>query len=246
MCKNISVLLTDFLKASDLDALIIAGDLFADSLKSSYYVSDLNRLLNFPVFWIPGNHEFYGHKNSSSLHDYDFLKSDEFCLIGKTVSLGNAEIAGNPAWYDYSFAQNPFLSKLMWTSWSDSRFCDFEYFSNEEINSLMLADFECMLKNMRPDSYKIAVTHMVPFKKLLKWRGKGYEITDGYFGSMALGKLLLKYNVNLAVFGHTHIPMQGKLKKSIQYLCCPLGYHFEWKQNDFCRELNDRLKIITV
>ena len=65
----------------------------------------------------------------------------------------------------------------------------------------------------------------------MTYKSESSHITDGYMGSPELGELLVKHQVDLSVFGHTHIRSVGTVD-GVDYVCSPVGYVFEWEVGD--------------
>jgi len=252
---------TGYLNAQDLyhaakdlllDSLIIAGDI---SNGSSYIPNLINTFKEIDLKFVLGNHDYY-IENKKEINSFDIRASFKdlpnylplFPLITEDYI-----IIGDTGWYDYSFGPTgytkSFYDKMKFSSWTwpDKRFCNWIGMTNEEVSEHFLQILENQLKQIE-DKKIIVITHVVPHEDfIMKKEGpynREWNYNNAFFGTKKLHELYKKYNVEKAIFGHTHSKYEKKID-GIEYICSPVGYYMEIIENyDFeeMKHITDYLK----
>jgi hypothetical protein len=95
----------------------------------------------------------------------------------------------------------------------------------------------------------IAVTHMIPFKELVRYSGtSGNDFVTAFLGSTQLSHVI-KHSKALThvIYGHTHTPSETTLAK-ISCIYSPIGYlqgQFRSK-NEHSEFVSKRVKIVKI
>lgn len=206
----------------DLDVLVVAGDISGDVQLSIDVVDELDSFVR--TLWIPGNHELW---SSDSDRAFARAANHEPCLIDKLVEIDGVQFVGTTGWYNYKFAKAPAgicrsqRNKL----WGD-RHCNWTL-GDVELHDWMLHCLAGTLAERDRAKPVVVATHVVPFREAMTYCGPSSDITDGYIGSPELGELLVREQVDLSLFGHTHIKSSATVN-GVNYVCSPVGYTFEW------------------
>lgn len=192
------------------DLLIIAGDLsWATTLEEA--LIDLKWIDSLPgkKIIIKGNHDYWW---SSYKKLQEALPPSIFAIQNNALNFGEVSICGTRLWDSEEFSFNSIIK---------SESCSF---GKEEIKELQQEDkkifdrellrLEMSLKELNQEAkYKIAITHYPPI---------GIELKDS-----KVSKLLEKYKVDIALFGHLHSlkkgPFFGK-KGNISYFLTSTDY----------------------
>lgn len=185
-----------------------------------------------PLLLCMGNHDHWASKNQFN-DDLDSLEQrryfinlcDEYEFFNKFRCLENSQVVfnnsiafvGGSMWYDYSFRAKEFSEdsciqkKVSYIEdgfsqtmiWMDSEYVKMPY-SDKSFCDLELARLEAQLKAVQGKTI-IAGTHFIPFKECVTSIGKPqWDYFNAFMGSEKIGELLVKYNVKVSLFGHSH------------------------------------------
>ena len=227
-----------------INTLLIAGDI-SSSYENTIGVINKLKKNGIVAWWVPGNHEFFvGGKYNDSMVLYNKYKEHEHCLIDKIIKIGDSIIIGNVGWYDYSFRsfqQYTLAQTKTKQGWADKNRVTFDDFSFCRMqNDYFIGKLEEIRKNGYDDKV-IVVSHMLGFiENVRKYPSTFF---DAYVGNIEFGNILQQYKVNMHIFGHSHIPMCGKIE-NVKFMSSELGYDFEWKGMNIVERLNNCLQII--
>lgn len=232
--------------ASELDYLIIAGDISSDIHDTLHFLKGIPN-----VRFVPGNHDMYKVRGKNSKELYTEYLNSSKCLITNPLVIGNTVILGDTGWYDYSTqAEGWSLKEIADKRYNGITWVDKLYFNWPDLDDQELAQFFCKRLEMQMSQYRsydiIPVTHIVPFKEfVIRKNEKSWDFFGAYIGCQSLGELYKRHNVKTAVFGHTHFRMDEKLN-GIHCLCRPLGMEHEWKTYNVAEEIRDALYIMEI
>lgn len=243
--------IADYLTQMEVDAYLIAGDLFNDFNLSAEYISNLqNKLPKTKVRYIVGNHDLAGV-------DFQTAESDanQFYLHNKFLDIDDVRIIGNNGWYDYGFLRGDYSNQeiLKWKEayWYDQQL-DMGGLSDQERTNLVLGQISHQLLAAQQAKQKIVfMTHFVPrfdyirrFPSEEKW-----DKVNAVLGSPRISELLDMEYVLTTIFGHLHVkPAPLKVGNNVYYNQS-LGYrnqNSEWLSTDFLSEWHNRLQIIDL
>ena len=203
-------------------------------------IERLQSLCEFPVYYVPGNHDMW-NKNcpECTTEEIDRIyREDLRCLSGKPVILEKdgrqLALVGDVGWYDYSMASPEYSRDVLDGMMMDGRtWQDKLYNQWTEDNQKQM--FRCLkqLEKQLKDCGSLpvlAVTHMLPVKDFCvpeKPDGIKWGFFNAFLGSTALEELYKKYPVRYAVCGHVHYRSTVE-RDGIRHICPCLGYHTEW------------------
>ncbi len=91
------------------DALVLAGDISDARSIGALQVAKNYRAVGKPVFYVPGNHEFYGSRMSSRLLTLrrECKKAGVELLFNRSVVAGDVRVLGTTLWTDFCLYGEP-------------------------------------------------------------------------------------------------------------------------------------------
>jgi DNA repair exonuclease SbcCD nuclease subunit len=230
--------LRDFVTKTTAKILCIAGDLGIPYLES--YDSFLKECSEEyeKTFIITGNHEYYQHKNKSNLltindtndliknitskyNNIWFLNNDHHVLDDKKIILGTTLWTNIPEQYRY-------YAKRSMNDYKQSYYLKDEYLENITPNytSLLHEDNVKWLKE-RLEEFKdkevIIMTHHLPSFKMIAKKYQNNPINYCFATDL---EDLLSPNIKYWISGHTHDPIDVKIK-NVRCIVNPFGYKAE-------------------
>ncbi len=151
-----------------LDGLIVAGDISNDANRSLAVLHELKRRCGIPVWFVPGNHDYWskinGNRDTWSI--YRQFQTFEGCLSERPAVLDNGwVILGNSGWYDYTMGEPGYTfddferMHAMDRTWQDSLYVTWGM-SNRDIHKYFYDSLERELAEHRGKSI-VMVTHML-------------------------------------------------------------------------------------
>ena len=214
--------LAEFVRRSEADAFIIAGDV-ADA-DTDYFAACLDLFATFrgSKLLVPGNHDLWSAGTGSERKYREVLPARArdcgfHMLDAGPVAVGGVGFVGNIGWYDYSF-RNPSLNVTMEQyerkvlpgvcTWNDGRYIDWQY-SDAEFTDKCLRKLAAAYRSVEPAVHTVvAVLHHVPFRELLYGSSSAaFEFCRAFMGSERFGGLLTELRkVRYAFCGHRHGP----------------------------------------
>ena len=216
-----------------LDSLVLTGDIsMASRLRK-----DLERVqsaLSIPVFFVCGNHDFYGSsiknvrnelESIKSNHSLYYLTQEPYVQLGKEVAL-----VGHDAWYDGRYG-----------NYMDSAIDFPDYHSIEEFINISKEDRFKLVKELADQAIthletqlpllvkkfeKIVIAiHCPPFRESSLYKGQLVDEERGpYFVAQDLGNYLLDFtsqhvkNKFLILCGHSHQECNIQISKNLNVL----------------------------
>jgi predicted MPP superfamily phosphohydrolase len=187
--------LFNYLRFQSGDAIFVAGDVCP--VIDEYYEEFFDSLSNFGrVFYVAGNHEFYG----TSLGEGHKLIREKLSNFSNIVNLteegiyfyNSFKIVGSTLWYDYS----PDVDLLK------GQLNDFKFIGNTVDDFINLGvKQKQFLENVCNEDKYILLTHHLPFNKCLHPNYKGNKLNCYFVND--LGNTLI-YLPHVAIHGHSH------------------------------------------
>lgn len=219
------------------DILIIAGDffLFNRSLEIiSNFISFVSE--NFKtVYWLPGNHEYYGSDASQAASSVmKKIASNVFLINNSSVQLDNVNFIFSTLWSEiypinaYHCEENVndfhvirFNGKLLTTDKFNSFYRRSVNFIEEELIN-------------HADKTNIIVTHHVPTLFNYPEQYINSNINNAF--AVELSSLSKKHSIHSWIYGHSHVNTRPFVLNKTQYLTNQLGYisldeHFSFRND---------------
>lgn len=242
--KEIVPYLINAIKAADLDIFVLAGDVTPKLSEFYEILAEFAKAeLTCKKLFVPGNHDIWVAKNANMTSEQKCGILSEICqdhdfhsLIDTPDVVGETGFCGTIGWYDYTFAPEGYdftaeqyaEKQMMGTVWSDKRYANWQD-TDENVTHRFAKELGQQIESLK-DKVKriIVVTHHVPFRECIRYRGKlPWDYFQAFMGSEALGKACLREPlVTHVFFGHAHYPVNQQVD-TVTAICAPIGYLHE-------------------
>ena len=242
--KALIPFLVDAVEAAELDVLVIAGDLARHLVQLSetlnaFYLADLA----CEKLFVPGNHDIWAIETPDVTSEQKCDIITQICyecgfhpLMDQPFVTEQVAFCGTIGWYDYSFAPEGYdfseaqyaEKELMGAVWNDKRYAKWAD-ADPIVDRRFEAELEAQIASVREDvSRIIVVTHHVPFRDCIQYRGElPWDYFRAFMGSKRIGVCCLQEPlVTHALFGHVHHPVDMQLQ-NVRAICAPVGYLYE-------------------
>lgn len=212
---------------SDIDAIIVAGDVADGHHKSARWLRQHVVPRGLPVIYVPGNHDFYGHDLE---HRYAGMYLDvgvELLHPGRpTLEIGGVRFIGCTLWTDYAIACDVDAARA-WArlGMPDLQSIDLglrrigtrDLLSAHRLQRLII-ETELAQPFAGPT---VVVTHHAPHPLSLRDPMKP-NASDGSFVSDLAG-MIEEFQPSLWVHGHVHHSRDYRVENT-RVVCNPRGY----------------------
>lgn len=236
--------LINAVKAAELDVLVMAGDLARHLVQLSETLNAFQLAdLACEKLFVPGNHDIWAVETRDVTSEQKCSIISELCrecdfhpLMDGPLVKEKIGFCGTIGWYDYSFAPEDYdfsdaqyaKKELMGAVWNDKRYAKWTD-TDRAVARRFEAELETQIATIRDDvSRIIVVTHHVPFRECVRYRGElPWDFFRAFMGSKRLGTLCLQEPlVTHALFGHTHRALDMQIR-SVRAISAPIGYLHE-------------------
>ena len=223
--------LVSTIAAEEPDLTVLAGDIGEGMLN---VVECLKLFAQLPgeVAVLAGNHDVWARANYSSQDLWErrlpeAVQAASMLWLEETVwQRDGVAVAGSLAWYDYS-AADPTIPPYPPAFFAERKGCynlDAKYvhwpWSDQEF-AARLGDALCeRLQGLEADSSVrsvLVVSHVPLFEEQMcrKPYDPHWGLSNAYFGNLTLGQQVLEMSkVQAVVSGHTHIGLEGQVRRS--------------------------------
>lgn len=214
------------------DVCILAGDI-SEGMSGVYWALD-NIPEHIRVFYVPGNHEYYGQEFFSLNAKFDKhnkLGTHVKVLNNESEVWGGVNFVGTTLWTDFRYFGQPHLDKMIWASGlNDSRFIEYGDHSLQAED--VVAEYRKSLNFLRKQDGGVLITHYCP----------QYSVAPHYmldrltagFASRIPEDVWCRFNTH--IHGHTHEFFRYKLAENTpEVVCNPKGYDGE--SDSFLKDL---------
>ena len=236
--------LIDAVNAAELDVLVIAGDLarhlvqLSETLNAFYLAN-----LACEKLFVPGNHDIWAIETADVTSEQKCGIISQICyecgfhpVFEQPFVTEQVAFCGTIGWYDYSFAPEGYdfsdaqyaEKELMGAVWNDKRYAKWAD-TDPNVSRRFEVELEAQIACVRDDvSRIIVVTHHVPFRECIQYRGElPWDFFRAFMGSRGLGACCLREPlVTHALFGHVHRSIDMQLR-TVRAICAPVGYLYE-------------------
>lgn len=224
------------LKNSGVDAFVISGDI-GDKSTLQYDLNLLEQQLQSPIYFVLGNHDFYGSsiaetrknitKQCKSSVYLRYLSNTSYDMLDPTTA-----ILGHDCWYDggYGDAKN---STMLLNDWRFiEEFASVNALSNktkrlELMQKLTQESIEHLFLNIKAATRYakkiIVVSHPPPFVEVTQYNGNPSSNDSlPWFACRALGDMLKSAAISypniqfLSLSGHTHSGTKAQIMNNLQ------------------------------
>ena len=248
--------LVQLLEEKAVDLLVIGGDIANHYSKTLRFVEDLEKEAGIPIYFIPGNHDFWEEKDAKKHTQkiYQIYKEHPQSLIEKPKKLNEEyTLIGHPGWYNYAVYDKDQFSlneiergKYRWAYWQDKLRMDWEA-SDREVSSFFSKVIENDLKKAITDRI-ILQTHVVTIPEFtMPMPHRVFDFFNAYIATNDLKNLHKEYNISHQFMGHIHFREQFT-RDHTQFITNSLGYRKEWRSlnKDLYKELEKSLVVLDI
>ena len=223
---------------------MIAGDLARHLVQLSETLNAFQLAdLACEKLFVPGNHDIWAIETLDVTSEQKCDIISQICyecefhpLMDAPFVTEQVAFCGTIGWYDYSFAPSGYdfsnaqyaEKELMGAVWNDKRYAKWAD-SDPVLTQRFQAELEAQIASVRDNvSRIIVVTHHVPFRECIRYRGElPWDFFRAFMGSEGIGTRCLREPlVTHALFGHDHRSVDMQLQ-SVRALCAPVGYLYE-------------------
>ncbi len=246
--------LKQMVSKKDLDMLIIGGDISNHYTRTLTFVENLQNLAEIPVYFIPGNHDFWEEKDATkdTKGIYQLYKEHPQSLIESPQQLNDEyTLVGHPGWYNHAVYDKEQFSadevehgKFRWTYWQDKMRMDWEM-SDREVSKHFSQIIEEDLKKVTTPKI-ILQTHVVTIPEFtMPMPHRIFDFFNAYMATDDLKQVHKKYPISHQIMGHVHF-REALRRNETQFITNSLGYRREWWSKDLEKEINRSLYIVDL
>lgn len=242
------------LKAIEL--LVIGGDIANHYSVTLDFVEDLQKLAGIPVYFVPGNHDFWDRSTSydkiNSMAIYDIYRDHPQSLIESPLKINDEfALVGHTAWYNHvrynrdRFDANQIeKGRFKGISWQDKKFINWQA-KDKEVSEYFASKVETDLNQVQADKF-ILVTHMVTIAEFtMPMPHRVFDFFNAYIATDDFKRLYDKYPIEHSFMGHVHFRHSHQDEKTLYY-ANSLGYVKEWRSKDMMRELEAAIVLLDI
>lgn len=211
------------------DVIVLAGDIHSGARGIEWARRQFPLT---PVFYVPGNHEFYGWDIQETLPRLQQAgrRFGVDVLQGRGVIIGGVRFLGATLWTDFALhgADVQSIARAM----SDAKYgmSDFSVIRHgahgvfrPEHSRAMHVEQVCWLRERLADEFPgptVVITHHLPHPRSLHWKCWGSPLNPGFASDLSL---LMGPPVAAWIHGHIHESCDY-LEQGTRVLCNPRGY----------------------
>lgn len=220
-------------KAPDCDVVILAGDIstgVVGVMWAARYKPDV------PVIYVPGNHEYYGHRRyhrhlEKMKEKAAFMRAEGHGVVhvlnNEAVVIDGVRFLGATLWTDFDLFGTPHLSMMA----AQREMNDYDNIEKvqqvrlraEDTQSFHLESRFFLTETMREpfDGKTVVVTHHAPSEQSSHPRYRGSPLNPAY--ASRLESVICNYAPALWVHGHMH-DSSDYMVCDTRVVCNPRGY----------------------
>ena len=218
----------------DCDLLCLCGDIgYPEHENYNNFIKFCSYNAKY-VCIITGNHEYYSKNNSKTIQSTDLLIGEICNKYENVYFLNNSKIyleefdtfiIGSCLWSEVPLDINPDIIRtndfeMIYYEYENCRYM-FNYDFRNLLNAEAYEYLENELSNIDFKSKVILLTHFLPSYKIISQKYKGYIANCLYANNF--DDLFEKYDINLAICGHSHTPNKIRINNT-ELVLNPLGY----------------------
>lgn len=235
------------------DLLVIGGDISNHYQTTIQFVENLEKLSNIPIYFIPGNHDFWEKdKEKNSWDIYKIYRDHPQSLLGNPIKLtDNYSLVGHTAWYNHAVYDKEKFTELevekgkyRWSYWQDKLNINWGM-TDKELSNYFSRLIEKDLKSVQTENI-ILQTHVGTISEFtVPMPDRIFDFFNAYMTTDDLAEIQKKYPITHHFMGHIHFRTQLR-KGNSQFISNSLGYLREWRTKSLEKELKDSLVSLVI
>lgn len=237
-----------------LEMLVIGGDISNHYSMTIWFVEELQKQAEIPVYFIPGNHDFWEEQEATKDTPgiYQLYKDHPQSLIENPLKINeNYTLIGHPGWYNHAiYDQEKFTpdeierGKFRWTYWQDKLRLDWEM-EDQEVSQNFSEIIKQDLEKVTTENI-ILQTHIVTIPEYtMPMPHRVFDFFNAYIATDDLKNIYKEYPITHQIMGHVHF-REKISKEQTQFITNSLGYRREWRGKNLYKELQKSLFILDL
>src|SRR5699024_7884786 len=237
-----------------LEMLVIGGDISNHYSMTIWFVEELQKQAEIPVYFIPGNHDFWEEQEATKDTPgiYQLYKDHPQSLIENPLKINeNYTLIGHPGWYNHEiYDQEKFTpdeierGKFRWTYWQDKLRLDWGM-EDQEVSQNFSEIIKQDLEKVTTENI-ILQTHIVTIPEYtMPMPHRVFDFFNAYIATDDLKNIYKEYPITHQIMGHVHF-REKISKEQTQFITNSLGYRREWRGENLYKELQKSLFILDL
>lgn len=237
-----------------LEMLVIGGDISNYYSTTIKFVEDLQNQAEIPVYFIPGNHDFWEEKDATkdTRGIYEIYKEHPQSLIESPLQLNEKyTLVGHPGWYNHAVYNKEQFSpeevekgKFRWAYWQDKLRLDWKM-TDQEVSRYFSNVIKKDLEQVTTENI-ILQTHVVTIPEFtMPMPHRTFDFFNAFIATDDLKNVHNEYPISHQIMGHVHFREKVK-RENTEFISNSLGYRREWWSKDFYREMGKSLYILDL
>jgi len=237
-----------------LEMLVIGGDISNHYSTTTRFVERLQEQAEIPVYFIPGNHDFWEEKDAekSTRVIYQLYKEHPQSLIESPLQINDEyTLVGHPGWYNHTvYDKDQFTAeevehgKFRWTYWQDKLRMDWDA-SDPKVSQHFTDIIKDDLEKVKTDK-AILQTHVVTVPEFtMPMPHRVFDFFNAYMATDDLKTIHKDYPITHQIMGHVHF-RASILKDDTRFISNSLGYRREWQSEDLQTEIKNSLVTLNL
>lgn len=246
--------LLQIINEQKLEMLIIGGDISNHYSTTIWFVEELQKQAEIPVYFIPGNHDFWEEQEATKDTPgiYQLYKDHPQSLIENPLKINESyTLIGHPGWYNHAiYDQKKFTpdeierGKFRWTYWQDKLRLDWGM-EDQEVSQKFSKIIKQDLEKVTTENI-ILQTHIVTIPEYtMPMPHRVFDFFNAYIATDDLKNIYKEYPITHQIMGHVHF-REKIFKEQTQFITNSLGYRREWRGKDLYKELQKSLFVLNL
>lgn len=248
--------LSRLIESKAIELLVIGGDIANHYSMTLAFVENLQRLAGVPIYFVPGNHDFWDRSTSydkiNSMSIYDIYRQHPQSLIESPLMLNDKYgLVGHTAWYNHvrynrdRFNENQIeKGRFKGIKWQDKKFVNWQA-KDKEVSQYFADKVKADLHKVQAEKF-ILVTHMVTIPEFsIPLPHRVFDFFNAFIATDDFKEIYEKYPIDHSFMGHVHFRHLHRDNKTIYY-ANSLGYVKEWRSKDMMSELESAMVILDI
>lgn len=246
--------LRDAIRLNQLDMLVIGGDISNHFTSTFRFVETLQKQAEIPVYFIPGNHDFWEEEDATKdTHGiYQLYKEHPQSLVESPLRLtDDFTLVGHPGWYNHAVYDKRQYKpdeiekgKFRWAYWQDKLRLDWQM-TDQEVSKYFTQIIKNDLEKVTTD-HIILQTHVVTVPEYtMPMPHKIFNFFNAFIATSDLKNIEADYPITHKIMGHIHF-REKIIKDQTEIITNSLGYRREWWTKDLAHEIQNSLYILDL